>query len=117
MNTMATITPNPDRLYDLIPAIYRERDEQQGYPLRVLLRIVGGQVEIIDADIQQLWDNFFIETCERWAIPYIGDLVANNLLHDGSRSKAPDTARELLTDLVGKNLRPGIAVRIRADVA
>ncbi len=108
---------DPDRLYQLLPAVYRERDEAEGYPLRALLRLTAGQADLVQADIQQLWDNFFIETCERWAIPYIGDLVSNNLLHDAHRIPTPDTAHALFADLVGRDLRPPIAIRTRADVA
>jgi hypothetical protein len=107
----------PDRLFDLMPALYRERDEQEGFPLRDLLRIVTAQADIVHADIQLLWDNFFIETCERWAVPYIGDLVGNNLLNDARNLKAPDTARALFPDLAGPDLRPANAIRTRADVA
>ena len=107
----------PDRLYQLLPAIYRERDAEEGYPLRALLRLIQGQTDLVHADIQQLWDNFFIETCQRWAIPYIGDLVSNNLLHDASRIATPDTAHALFPDRVGRDLRPPIAIRTRADVA
>jgi hypothetical protein len=106
-----------NRLYNLMPSIYRERDEREGFPLRDLLRIVTEQANIVHSDIQLLWDNFFIETCERWAIPYIGDLVSNNLLHDAQSLKAPDTAGDLFPDLVGPNLRPTNAIRTRADVA
>ena len=67
---------DPNRLYNLMPSVYRERDEREGFPLRDLLRIVTEQADIVHSDIQLLWDNFFIETCERWAIPYIGDLAA-----------------------------------------
>jgi hypothetical protein len=107
----------PDRLYQLLPAVYRERDEAEGFPLRALLRLVSGQADLVHADIQQLWDNFFVETCQRWAIPYIGDLVSNNLLHDPQRMPTPDTAHALFPDLVGRDLRPPIAIRTRADVA
>ena len=106
-----------NRLYNLMPSIYRERDEREGFPLRDLLRIVTEQANIVHSDIQLLWDNFFIETCERWAIPYIGDLVSNNLLHDAQSLKAPDTAGGLFPDLTGPNLRPTNAIRTRADVA
>ena len=106
-----------NRLFNLMPTVYRERDEQEGFPLRDLLRLVTEQADIVHADIQLLWDNFFIETCERWAIPYIGDLVSNNLLNDAQNLLAPDTARELFPDLIGPNLRPTNAIRIRADVA
>ncbi|HXB69528.1 MAG TPA: hypothetical protein VNY05_14855 [Candidatus Acidoferrales bacterium] len=108
---------DPDRLYNLMPAVYRERDEQQGFPLRGLLRLVAGQSDIVYADIQQLWDNFFIETCDRWAVPYIGDLVGNNLLNDAQNLQDPDTARDLFPDLAGPDLRPPNAIRTRADVA
>jgi len=108
---------DPNRLYNLMPSVYRERDERDGFPLRDLLRIVTEQADIVHSDIQLLWDNFFIETCERWAIPYIGDLVSNNLLNDAQSLKAPDTAGELFPDLTGPNLRPTNAIRTRADVA
>lgn len=115
---MSSRIGDPDRLYELMPAFYRERDEREGAPLRDLLRIVAEQADIVHQDVQLLWDNFFIETCQRWAIPYIGDLVSNNLLHDAGNLKAPDTARELLGgDLTGPDLRPPNAVRTRADVA
>ena len=106
-----------DRLFNLMPTLYRERDAQEGFPLRDLLSLVTEQADIVNNDIQLLWDNFFIETCERWAIPYIGDLVSNNLLNDAQNLKAPDTARELFTDLTGPDLRPTNAIRTRADVA
>ena len=106
-----------DRLFNLMPVLYRERDAQEGFPLRDLLRLVTEQADIVHSDIQLLWDNFFIETCERWAIPYIGDLVSNNLLNDAQNLNAPDTARDLFPDLTGPDLRPLNAIRIRADVA
>jgi hypothetical protein len=108
---------NKDRLFNLMPTVYRERDEQEEFPLRGLLGLVTEQADIVQDDIQLLWDNFFIETCERWAIPYIGDLVSNNLLNDAQNLLAPDTARELFPDLIGPDLRPTNAIRTRADVA
>jgi hypothetical protein len=108
---------DPDRLYNLLPVLYRERDASEGFPLRDLLRLVNEQADILHADIQLLWDNFFIETSERWAVPYIGDLVGNNLLHDARNLQAPDTARELFPDLAGPDLRPPNTIRTRADVA
>jgi len=108
---------DPDRLYQLMPEVYRERDEREGSPLRDLLRLVTEQADILHTDIQALWDNFFIETCAPWAIPYIGDLVGNNLLHSAQDLTAPDTARGLFPDLVGPDLRPTTAIRTRADVA
>jgi hypothetical protein len=107
----------PDRLFELLPVEYRERDAEQGYPLRALLRIVSRHAGLIEEDIQRLWDNLFIETCQPWVIPYIGDLVGNRLLADGARLTTDATARSIFTDLTGPDLRPQVALRSRADVA
>ena len=66
---------NPDRLYELLPVVHRLRDAEQGYPLQALLRVIAEQVNVVEDDIAQLYENWFIETCEEWAVPYIGDLV------------------------------------------
>ena len=36
---------------------------------------VDRQQELLAADIDQLWDDLFIESCADWAVPYIGALV------------------------------------------
>ncbi|GAA1913758.1 hypothetical protein GCM10009837_43060 [Streptomyces durmitorensis] len=64
-----------DRLYELLPADYRGRDAQQGEPLRALLSVVEEQVGLLDEDMARMYENWFIETCQEWAVPYIGDLV------------------------------------------
>jgi hypothetical protein len=63
------------RLYELLPAIYRTRDAAQGEPLKQLLTLIAGQVAVLEEDIEQLYDNQFIETCADWVVPYIGDLI------------------------------------------
>jgi hypothetical protein len=108
---------DPNSLYGLLPAVYRERDAALNYPLRGLLRLAGNQAALLDGDIAQLYNNLFIETCADWVIPYIGDLVSNNLLFDSSRIHSADTAQALFPDLQGRDLRPPVAVPIRADVA
>ena len=50
-------------------------------------------------------------------IPYIGDLVCNDLLYDAGRIADADTAASLFTDLRGPDLRPPVAIRTRTDVA
>jgi hypothetical protein len=64
-----------DRLYALLPAIYRERDAQRGYPLNALLRVIAEQVDVVEDDIAHLYENWFIETADDWVVPYIGALV------------------------------------------
>jgi hypothetical protein len=109
--------PNPDVLYDLLPETYRVADADQGYPLRALMRLIGNQAELVRADVQQLWDNFFIETAQQWAIPYIGDLVSNRTLHDIDLAPDATTAESIFPDLAGPDLRPISTIRTRADVA
>ncbi|HHM05336.1 MAG TPA: hypothetical protein ENJ19_06285 [Gammaproteobacteria bacterium] len=114
---MAGVFKDSRKLYQLLPAVYRERDAQEGYPLRALLGLVEEQADILYEDIQRLWDNFFIETCDGWVVPYIGDLVSNNPLHDAERFTDAQTAEQLFEDLTGPSLAVGLALRSRADVA
>ncbi|BAK76601.1 hypothetical protein NH8B_1784 [Pseudogulbenkiania sp. NH8B] len=62
-------------LLSRLPAFYRERDAEQGGPLRALLDIIAEQGNLLEQDIATLYDNWFIETCDDWLIPYIGDLL------------------------------------------
>jgi hypothetical protein len=109
--------PAPDRLYELLPAMYRETDAEGGYPLRALLRLLNAQADLLRRDAEQLNDDSFIETAEQWAIPYLGALVGNVALNDVDMAAASATAEALFDDLVGPNLRPIAAIRARADVA
>jgi hypothetical protein len=69
------VTNDPDFLYDLVPVVYRLRDADRGWPLRALLRVVGEQAGVVENDIAGLYDNWFIETCQDWVVPYIGALI------------------------------------------
>ncbi len=71
-----------DRLYKLLPAVYRSRDDGQGETLRALLTIIGDELARIETDIADLYDDWFIETCAEWLIPYIGDLLGVRPLHE-----------------------------------
>src|SRR6267154_154988 len=75
-----------DRLDTLLPAIYRQRDAERGEPLRALLQVVEEQVEVLDKNISQLYENWFIETCEDWVVPYIGDLIGYQPIHEAGES-------------------------------
>ncbi|HSK71619.1 MAG TPA: hypothetical protein VK892_07990 [Pyrinomonadaceae bacterium] len=70
-----------DRLYELLPEVYRLRDAERGEPLRALLAVITEQVNLVEADIAQTYDNWFIETCEDWVVRYIGDLLGYKILH------------------------------------
>src|SRR3954469_1225770 len=88
-----------DRLYELLPAIHRIRDKEQGEPLKALLSVIADQVAILEEDLAQLYDDQFIETCADWVVPYIGDLVGYRQLHgvtarvSSPRAEVADTIR------------------------
>lgn len=101
---------SPDQLYDLLPRWVRLRDADAGEPLRALLAVIAEQVDLTRTGIEQLYANWFIETCEDWAVPYIGDLVGYRVL--------PGYA-EALGGGDGPNVAAALAARLapRRDVA
>lgn len=70
-----------DRLYNLLPEIYRIRDAEGGEILRALLAVIEEEANALEEDIGGLYNNLFIETCEEWVVPYIGDLIGTKTLH------------------------------------
>jgi len=73
-----------DRLYRLLPAAYRPGDANAagGPPasdsdasLRSLIEIIADQVAVLEEELEQLYDNQFVETAAPWVLPYIGDLL------------------------------------------
>lgn len=85
---MPCLPHDPDRLYELVPVVYRLRDADQGYPLKALLRVIAEQVDVVEQDIAALYENWFIETCADWVVPYIGNLVAYEAVHDAGEPEA-----------------------------
>jgi hypothetical protein len=73
------------QLYELLPAIYRIRDEEASGAgrgvLRALVEVIADQVAVLENDIDQLYDDQFIETCADWVAPYIGDVVGYRTLY------------------------------------
>ncbi|MGB3613254.1 MAG: hypothetical protein WBA10_05615 [Elainellaceae cyanobacterium] len=77
------MTPTRDRLYALLPAIYRIRDDAEGEPLRALLAVVEQELDILEGNVADLYEDWFIETCAEWVVPYIGDLLDVGELYSG----------------------------------
>lgn len=69
------------KLYELLPAFYRIRDSQEGEPLKALIAVIAREAGVMEADITRLYENWFIETCDEWVVPYIGDLLGVRGLH------------------------------------
>ncbi len=84
-------TLKQDRLYELLPTVYRMRDAEQGEPLKALLQVISEQVNLLEDDIAQLYENWFIETCDDWVVPYLGDLIGYQLVHEAGEPSAIDT--------------------------
>jgi hypothetical protein len=66
---------NKDFLYNLLPSFIRYRDAFEGEPLRALMTVLESQALTLEQDLYGLYDNWFIETCDPWVVPYIGDLL------------------------------------------
>ena len=73
--------PNEERLYNLLPAFYRQRDESVGGQLRALLAIIQQEIELVESNLEELYDDQFVETASEWVLPYIGDLLGVTNLH------------------------------------
>ncbi|MFI0793736.1 phage tail protein [Micromonospora rubida] len=67
--------------YDLLPVVHRIRDAEQNHPLRALLEVVENELRRLTDDIDQRYEDWFIETCAEWVVPYLGDLVGVSGLH------------------------------------
>jgi hypothetical protein len=89
------MSPRAERLFELLPAIYRMRDAEAGSPLRALLGVMQAEHDTILADIEALYESWFIETAPEWVVPYIGELVGNRLLAEVAHSRRADVARTL----------------------
>ena len=55
---------------------------------------------VVEADIDQLYENWFIETCEDWVVPYIGDLVGYRAVHEAGQPGEATTPRGRLRNRI-----------------
>jgi hypothetical protein len=97
-------------LYRLLPTVYRLRDAAEGEPLRALLALVARELGAIEENLDQLYDDQFIETCAEWTAPYIGDLIGYRPLP----GKAPRVAslRAEVANTIGYRRRKGTALML-----
>lgn len=81
-------------LYERLPEIYRVRDAEQQPPqqLEHYLSTVERAFGAIHENIRALYDDLFIETCDDWAIPYIGDLLGVSHLSGEAWTRRADVA-------------------------
>ena len=96
-----------ERLYNLLPAIYRIRDTEQGEPLRALLGVIDEELRVLEQDISGLYEDMFIETCDEWVIPYIGDLLGVHGVHP--LSTRAGSLRSYVANTIAYRRRKGTA--------
>lgn len=97
-----------ERLYNLLPAIYRIRDAERGEPLRALMAVIESQLQEVEANVDELYRSWFIETCAEWLVPYIGDMLGVRLLHT-VESAAGHSLRAYVANTLAYRRRKGTA--------
>ena len=86
------MTLDIDKLYALLPSIYRIRDQEAGGPLKAFLAVLAEQAEVLEEDLAQLYDDQFIETCAEWVVPYLGNLIGYRRLQDAASANGSSRA-------------------------
>src|SRR4051794_7705557 len=70
------MTRDAATLPGLLPAFERQPGPNGTKSLlQALVEAIGGEVALVDRDLDLLYDELFIETCSDWAAPYIGALI------------------------------------------
>ena len=91
---MSTITTKRVPLYERLPEIHRIRDEQvePAKQLEAFLAPIEEAFGHIHENIEALYHDLFIDTCDDWVIPYIGDLLGVSHLKGDARTLRTDVA-------------------------
>src|SRR6476646_10718814 len=94
-------------LYRRLPEIYRVRDEElpetyldngnpvDAFQLRSYLAPVEDMFSAVHENIESLYHDLFIETCDDWVIPYIGDLLGTSHLSGDRWTLRADVAETI----------------------
>ncbi len=98
------------QLFALLPAVYRTRDAENGGPLEALFAVMAAQSAIVEENIEQLYDDQFIETCVPWVIPYIGDLLGYNSIYQVTG--AAFESRAEVANTIGYRRRKGTLIAL-----
>lgn len=99
-----------DSLYELLPMIYRLRDGENNEVLKSLLTVFAEQIDVVQENIEQLYDDQFIETCAPWVVPYIGDLIAYKTLYSPATKYL--SARSEVANTIAYRRRKGTATML-----
>lgn len=100
-------SPTTD-LFGTLPSVYRIRDSVTGGVLQNLFAILQDAHDTVDADIAQMYENWFIETCAEWVVPYLADLLGTAVLQ--SSNLAGITLRSYVASTLSYRRRKGTTV-------
>ena len=87
-----------DRLWQRLPfgvPRSRQRPSRESGPLGELIARIGAQIAVVRRSIDRLWANQSIETCDDWVIPYLGDLLATELVNEDPRGQRLEVAKTI----------------------
>ncbi len=82
----------------------------QAGPLMSLVGVIAEQIAALQENVEQLYDDQFIETCADWVVPYIGDLIGYQVLHGVTPAIASPRAEVAHT--IAYRRRKGTAVAL-----
>jgi hypothetical protein len=76
-----------EKLWQLVPEVYRNEDGLAANPgvLRRIVELIGAEAAQSRREIDRLWEDQHVETCDDWTVPYIGDLVGARLVSSHDR--------------------------------
>jgi hypothetical protein len=87
-----------EKLWELLPSVYKAEDGLAGRPgtLRAFIELIAEQAALLRRSHDKLWDDAFIDLCDDWAVPYIGDLVATRMVSAlNTRGRRVDVAKTI----------------------
>lgn len=110
------MTWDAEKLYGLLPALHRIQDEQRGRPLHALTALLARELQVIEASLDQLYDDQFIETCADWVAPYIGDLIGYRPVRSDAQGSRPrlNSPRAEVANTIAYRRRKGTALMLEA---
>lgn len=102
-----------DRVYRLLPAAQRGLDQGEGEPLRAFLSVMEEQLDALQDDVEALYRDWFIETCDEWVVPYLADLLGVEGLHDGAEGMP--SRRALVANALRDRRLKGVATSVESQ--
>ncbi|MGK6355787.1 hypothetical protein ACMGDH_11260 [Sphingomonas sp. DT-207] len=105
--TASSDGPIENPLYALLPAIFRQQDIAQGYPLLALMKVFDHVRTELGTGISALEQDWFIETCPLEYVPLIGGLLGLEI----ARPVRPEH-RALVANTLAFRRRKGIAAAL-----